>query len=114
MSSLPEHKRKKLIQLNYMERTRNNPYRHRDRHQRPKPPTTSQRITQSQVRGIYARDRATAIARSNSTRNAMLETRKKMDKIKKTSEGFENSSESENENMILLVIILLIIVWTFR
>ncbi len=110
MSSLPEHKRKKLIQSYHMERIRNKPYRYR--HQRPKPPTTSQRITPSQVRGRYARDRATAIARSNSTRNAMLETRKKMDKIKKTSEGFENSSE--NENMILLVIILLIIVWTFR
>ena len=113
MSSLPEHKRKKLIQLNYIERTRNNPYRYR--HQTPKPPTTSQRIIPSKVRGAYgryARDRALAIARSNSTRKAMLETRKKMDKIKKTSEGFENSSE--NENMILLVIILLIIIWTYR
>ena len=111
MSSLPEHKRKKLIQLNYMERTRNNPYRH----QTPKPPTTPQRIIPSKVRGAdgrYARDRAVAIARSNSTRKAMLETRKKMNQIKKTSEGFENSNG--NENMILLVIILLIIVWTYR
>jgi len=107
MSSLPEHKRKKLIQLNYMERTRNNPYRYR--HQTPKPPTTPQRIIPSKVRGAYGRDRAVAIARSNSTRKAMLETRKKMNQIKKTSEGFENSNG--NENMILLVIILLIILW---
>ena len=93
-----------------MNRIRNNSYRQPSTFRRSYSPFsryTQQRMRYSQARAAMARQ--AAIARSNITRNRMLETGRNMEQIKKTSEGFENSNR--NGTMILWVIILLIILW---